>query len=84
VCVEQDDWIRHGPGPGFCGGGAGQAKGSAVQYETVAEAFRDLERAGGRLALRSSCCPAGPDHRYRVAAVLAVSAGTSGLRQFGQ
>jgi hypothetical protein len=41
VCVEQDGWIRHGPGPGFCGGGAGQAKGSAVQYETVAEAFRD-------------------------------------------
>ena len=29
-----------------------------MQYETVAEAFRDLERAGGRLALRSSCCPA--------------------------
>ena len=33
-------------GPDLAGGGAGQAKGSAVQYETVAEAYRDLERAG--------------------------------------
>jgi hypothetical protein len=38
-------------GPDLAGGGAGQAKGSAVQYETVAGAYRDLERAGGRLAL---------------------------------
>jgi|ERR1017187_10336090 hypothetical protein len=51
MCVEQDDWSCHGPRADFAGGGAGQAKGSAVQYETVAEACRDLERAGGRLAL---------------------------------
>jgi len=38
-------------GPDLAGGGAGEAKGSAVRYETVAEAYRDLERAGGRLAL---------------------------------
>jgi DNA ligase-1 len=28
-----------------------RSEGSPVQYETVAEAYRDLERAGGRLAL---------------------------------
>ena len=28
-----------------------RSEGSAVKYETVAEAYRDLEQAGGRLAL---------------------------------
>jgi hypothetical protein len=50
-CVEQDDWSCHGRGPDLVGGGAGQAKGSAVRHETLAEAYRDLERASGRLAL---------------------------------
>src|ERR1039457_3084986 len=49
MCVEQDDWSCHGPRADFAGGGAGQAKGSAVQYETVAEACRDLERAPAEL-----------------------------------
>jgi hypothetical protein len=68
MCVEQDDWSCHGTQADFVDGGAGQAKGSAVRYETVAEAYRDLERGGGRLALidrltallartRPSCCP---------------------------
>jgi hypothetical protein len=46
VCVEQDDWGCRGPrAADFAGGGAGQAKGSAVKYEIVAGAHRDLERA---------------------------------------
>jgi hypothetical protein len=62
MCVEQDDWSCHGPRADFAGGGAGQAKGSAAQYQTVAEAYRDLERAGGPAgADRPSRCPAGPD-----------------------
>ena len=44
--VEQDDWSCHGSQADFVDGGAGQAKGSALQYVTVAEAYRDLERAG--------------------------------------
>src|ERR1019366_4923752 len=50
-CVEQDDWSCHGPRAGLGGWRRRAGEGSAVQYETVAEAYRDLERAGGRLAL---------------------------------
>jgi hypothetical protein len=50
-CVEQDDWSCHGPRAGLGGWRSRAGEGSAVQYETVAEAYRDLERAGGRLAL---------------------------------
>ena len=44
VCVEQDDRSCHGTQADFVGGGAGQAKGSAVQYETVAEAYATWSR----------------------------------------
>ena len=53
-CVEQDDWSCHGPRAGLCGWRSRAGEGSAVQYEIVAEAYRDLERAGGRLALIDS------------------------------
>src|ERR1039458_10472395 len=50
-CVEQEDWSCHGPRAGLGGWRRRAGEGSAVQYETVADAYRDLERAGGRLAL---------------------------------
>jgi DNA ligase N terminus len=51
LCVEHDDWSCHGPRAGLGGWRSRAGQGSAVQYETVAEAYRGLERAGGRLAL---------------------------------
>ena len=70
-------------GPDLVGGGAGQAKGSAVQYETVAGAYRDPERAGGWLASRCK----GPDRnlvpgapRQEVAVMAVFSSGSSPCR----
>ena len=50
-CVEQDDWSCHGPRAGLCGWRSRASEGERGAVETVAEACRDLERAGGRLAL---------------------------------
>jgi hypothetical protein len=67
VCVEQDDWSCHDPRAGLGGWRSRASEGSAVKYQIVADAYRDLERAGGRLALidrlaallartRPACC----------------------------
>jgi len=51
VCVEQDDRNCPGPWAGLSGWRSRASDGSAVKYEIVAEAYRDPEQAGGRLAL---------------------------------
>jgi DNA ligase-1 len=48
----------------------GKRTGSAVRYETVAEAYRDLEQAGGRLALTRLSYP---QRRARLAEAITVS-----------